>query len=287
MFLLVSPLLDEVFEVLDVADVLDLLALHESGAVDGFAVGLLDQVDSRILRNLDGAQKTGLLRHLADNPQGVQLVNELGAGQTKELFSLAVSNTDNVQLRGNLFTVYGQGVPAAEIDSYLTSLSRARQLDNINNRPGLVNDISGSGITPEKFQGQRGEAASAIRYADDGGEVTVEPGQGNYDIAVSRGSTTEYIEVKTRTTGDIDFLYARGKISDMNRKFDKALSDPGVNPSSNDVVLEIRAKSTSSSLDEIRGNIQDALGDSQRVKIDKIRVIMDDGRMDEIIVADI
>jgi hypothetical protein len=72
----------------------------------------------------------------------------------------------------------------------------------------------------------------------------------------------------------------------MNDKFDNARSDPGVNPSTNNVVLEIRATSSSSPIDEIRGNIQKAYKVRQRVETDKVRIVKNDRIIDEVILTD-
>ncbi|MWV40752.1 VWA domain-containing protein [Natrialba sp. INN-245] len=49
------------------------------------AVNTLDEVDTRILRELDETQRTELLRQLADHPSSVQLVNDLGPDATQRL----------------------------------------------------------------------------------------------------------------------------------------------------------------------------------------------------------
>jgi hypothetical protein len=159
------------------------------------AVKRLDQVDSPILRNLDGAQKTELLRHLADNPNGAQLVNSLGPKRTNQLFALSVRRTDNVQLRGNLFRLHSQGVSTTKISRFVNNV------DELTGEGGLDNLVRTvvNNANKANFKGAEFEARLAAAFKRSDGysiknlanEVKTNKGSTEIDIQLRSGSTIE------------------------------------------------------------------------------------------------
>ncbi|WP_175480119.1 outer membrane protein assembly factor BamB family protein [Natrinema salaciae] len=142
-------------------------------------VKTLDEVDTAVLRSLDETQRTELLQHIADHPNGARLVDDLGPQRTDELFSLSVRQTDNVQLRENLFRLHRQGVPSDEIDRF------ARNVDKLEGTSGLHRSIETTvnGGNPSNFRGDLFETEVAVRKGSDnvkemgksipGGEVDI------------------------------------------------------------------------------------------------------------------
>ena len=80
-----------------------------------------------------------------------------------------------------------------EAGRYAKRIDQAADYENIDNLEDILDDT-----TPrtDAVAGESGEAASAIRYADDGADVEIESGRNDdYDMSVKQGGQTEYVEV--------------------------------------------------------------------------------------------
>ena len=93
---------------------------------------------------------------------------------------------------------------------------------------------------------------SAIHYADDGATVRVEPGRGDYDLAVTRDGRTEFVEVKTPNPDtQLSSRYWDRQMSEMNKKFDNA-----DNVIREDAVLEVHTTKRASELETAVGELE-------------------------------
>ncbi|USZ71096.1 hypothetical protein [Natronosalvus halobius] len=204
-----------------------------------------EAVDQRTLNRLDSSQRTELLHHLADAPNGHRVINDLGLHRTEQLFRLSYDGVDTVQFRANILQ-HGDAISQPRLNQYIDDATTARSHATIRNPEGPVVEAAREGIAPSQIRGQAGEAKSAVRYADEGADVTVEPGKGDYDLAVIRDGRTEYVEVKTPAVGtSINRNYWLRQTESMNKKFDNT-----DDLARKDAVLEVQTTRGISQLDD-------------------------------------
>lgn len=132
------------------------------------ALKKLDAVDTRVLRQLDDAQRTELLQHLTKHPNGVRLVDDLGPQRVDDLFSLSVRRTDTAQLRENLFRLHRGGVTSNEIDAFV------RNVDELQGTTGLhrtLDDVTKNSANRGNFRGATGEVEHAARLKRNGNDI--------------------------------------------------------------------------------------------------------------------
>jgi len=127
--------------------------------------------------------------------------------------------------------------------------------------------------------GQSGEARSAVRYAEEGATVDVEPGDGEFDLRI-RNDGTEYIEVKSRR-GIPDFQWTDDKIGEINDKLERVANDPDIDATSENTIMEIQTTIESNRLEEARSEIISAV-ETRRIgggdiNFDQIRLELADG----------
>ncbi|WP_254762405.1 hypothetical protein [Natrinema marinum] len=156
----------------------------------------LDDVDTAVLKKLDGAQRTELLRHLGRYQNGVRLVDDLGPQRTDEFFSLSVRQTDNAQLRENLFRLHGQGVSSAKIDRFVQN---ADELQGTTGLSDVVESIVRGG-GKKNFRGAAAEAdvAATIKRSNTrqivqlSRDISVDGvGSSELDLVLRDGTTIE------------------------------------------------------------------------------------------------
>jgi|GEM_PF-3443975 len=156
---------------------------------------------------------------------------------------------------------------------HIDYVTDAKKKDNIQNPEQLMDEVADN---PRQISGQNGEAASAFRYADDGSEVELEPGNGDYDLAVDDGYTSKtYVEVKTRAGGnDIDADWVDSKLGSVNNKFDNADSKVSEDQS----VLELRTQAPKSELDSAETAVNHAIDSyGGTIHAKEIRIVANDG----------
>jgi len=168
-----------------------------------------------------------------------------------------------------------EDVDGAEAGRYAERVDSAATRDNIDDVHEILDETT---QRTGAVAGESGEAASAIRYADDGAEVEMEPGQTDaYDMSVEAGGTTEYVEVKTRADNDVDYNYINTQISEMDKKHNNALDDPELDVSENAQVLEIRTRAPSDELSSAQTASEDVLDDRVDAQVDEIRLVAENG----------
>jgi len=224
------------------------------------------------------------MRLLADSGEnGVRLTRNMDPDAQKTFFDLGRNDRidgfdDYDEWRSAVANA--EDVDAAEAGRYAQRIDRAAKRDNIADVDEILDDTTPS---TDAVTGESGEAASAVRYADEGSkiEVEMEPGNNNYyDMSVTGNGRSEYVEVKTRANGDVNERYISEKIGDMNSKHNDALDDDGLNVEENSQVLEIRTRSESDELSSIRDDAKRALKIKDRegdVHVDEIRLVADNG----------
>ncbi|AXR83280.1 hypothetical protein [Natrarchaeobaculum sulfurireducens] len=246
------------------------------------AVNRVSQVDSAVLNRLNGEQRTELVRHLGEAPNGHRVLNDLGPERTNQLFDLSFTRADAEQFRANIIR-HGDTIGDQRLGQYIDDVTAARSSDSIQNSERLVTEAADEGIPASQIRGQAGEARSAVQYADTGADVIVEPGRTEaYDLAVTRSGRTEYVEVKTRApTSNVDERWVSTKIDEMNNKYNNARADPDIDVTNNERVLEIRTSSDTSNLELARSETESALTTRQMTgsstEIDEIRLVSSDG----------
>lgn len=125
------------------------------------AIRQFEDIDESIRRNLDSDQQTQLLRQFTETSDGHQLVNSLGADGTEDLLSLSVRQTDNTQLRQNLFRLHDDGVSADEIEQFVSNV------DELEGTPGIHDTVKSTASYGGKsnFRGDAFETTVAARVS--------------------------------------------------------------------------------------------------------------------------
>jgi hypothetical protein len=227
----------------------------------------------------DADRRRELKQLFADSGEdGIRITRNMGPDAQETFFDLGTTDRiegfdDFDEWRSALANA--EDVDAAEAARYAERVDHAANRDNIEGVDDILDDTTPSTI---QVAGESGEAASAIRYADDGAEVEIEPGQTDaYDMSVEEGSATEYVEVKTRTQDDIDYQYINTQISEMNQKHTDAVDDPDLDVSENPQVLEIRTRAPSDELSSAETTVESVLRDRVEVQADEIRLVAQNG----------
>ena len=96
-------------------------------------------------------------------------------------------------------------------------------------------------------------------------------------MSIKQGGQTEYVEMKTRTENDVDYMYINTQVSDMNKKYKNALDDPDVDVSENPQVLEIRTRAESDELSSAQSAAETVLNDRTEAQVDEIRLVAENG----------
>ncbi|WP_188854277.1 hypothetical protein, partial [Haloarcula argentinensis] len=157
----------------------------------------------------DADRRRTLKQLFADSGEdGIRLTRHMDSNVQKTFFDLGRDNRidgfdDFDQWRSAIANA--ENVDAAEAGQYTKRVDRTAGREDIEDVGEILDDT-----VPETdaVTGESGEAASAVRYADDGAEVEMEPGQNDdYDMAVTEGEETEYVEVKTRAEDDVNYKY--------------------------------------------------------------------------------
>ncbi|WP_079980787.1 VWA domain-containing protein [Haloarcula sp. CBA1128] len=227
----------------------------------------------------DATRREAVKRLLADSGEdGVRLTRNIDSDAQEIFFDLGRNDRidgfdDFDEWRSAIANA--EDVDAAEAGRYAERVDSAATRDNIDDVHEILDET-----TPrtDAVAGESGEAASAIRYADDGAEVEMEPGQTDaYDMSVEEGGTTEYVEVKTRADNDVDYNYINTQISEMNKKHNNALDDPELDVSENAQVLEIRTRAPSDELSSAQTAAENVLDDRVDAQVDEIRLVAENG----------
>lgn len=260
-------------------------------AADGDAIDSYRQIDRAVQKidELDDPAQSRAKRlvDLADD-DGIRLVDDLDT-DALESFTRMESNPGFEDVSEYEFDLWranvalGSGnLDASVVNRYVNNMDEAGRSSRISNEWGLGSEVVDSA---GKRKGKRGEAASAVRYADDGAEVTVEPGNGDYDLEVVQGGQTEYVEVKTRgLTKEIDTKWAGDQFREMNKKYENAKNDPDVDLTTSGQVLELRTNEDPSRLSKVVDEVQIAVDTPGGERnFNKIRIVMGDGHTTETI----
>ena len=250
-------------------------------AADGDTIDSYDQLDRAIrdIEDLSGPRQRRAKELVANTEgEGIRLVDEMDSDTQETFFNLGqndrINRFDDFD-RWRSAVANAEDVDTTEAGRYAERIDQAADYENIDNLEGILDDT-----TPrtDAVAGESGEAASAIRYADDGADVEIEPGRnGDYDMSIKQGGQTEYVEVKTRTEKDVDYMYVNTQISEMNRKYENALDDPNVDVSENPQVLEIRTRAESDELSSAQSAAETVLDDRTEVQVDEIRLVAENG----------
>ncbi|WP_256532927.1 hypothetical protein [Halovivax cerinus] len=231
-------------------------------AADGDAISSYNQIDRAVKKidELEGQPKLRAQRLVrSTRGHGIRLVDDLD----DEAFEAFVrmdhqpgfkGSPDFDQWRKNL-ALGESGLDSWGVSGYLTNVHKAANHPRITKPDGLVTDITGDGADAAQIRGQIGEARSAVRYADDGAEVAVEPGNGGYDLGITRNGQTEYVDVKT-AGGETPLGggFWRRQVDSMNDKFENA-----DDVAREDAVLEVQTKKGASELDDAVSELNTAL----------------------------
>lgn len=247
----------------------------DSDALDSYA-----QLDRAIktIDDLDGTAKIRAKQLIRDaDGAGTKLIDDLGDGALDDLLDTeSAPGFDDFsrwdKWRNSLATA-NEEIDITEIERYIDDVRMAGDLDNVENAKGLVRELTDSS---DQFLGQSGEAASTVRYADEGADVAVEPGDGEFDLAVTDQDGTEFVEVKT-TRAEIDFRDVNERIVEVNKKVDDAMSNPDIEVSQDNAVLEIQIRDADMSTDNIDDAIQSAIdtrqANAEAIRMNEIRVL--------------
>jgi len=169
------------------------------------------------IRDLDDAQQRRAYKLVGQTgDDGVELIDGMNTQNRETFFSLGTRDRfgefDDFDT-WRTAVANAEDVDAAKASRYAARVDRAADRDNIEDVDKILDDTIPS---TDDVAGESGEAASAIRYADDGADVTIEPGSSDidyYDMAITRGEQTEYVEVKTRASGDVTERYISERIT--------------------------------------------------------------------------
>jgi hypothetical protein len=242
------------------------------------------------LAKLDGDNLIRAQKLIGDtDAEGLRILNQLDHNSLVKLFNIdgksGYQKFDNWRAwRANLIRgSQGDKIDKSLLERYIDDVHSAGDSPRVKNEEALVKELSDSDGTVSNaesaLRGQAGEARSTVRYARDGYDVELEPGKGNYDLALDSGDTVRYIEVKSPKKAP-DFNWADDKISNMNNKLDKADVDLSPSPTPDNTVLEIRSLAGSSKLQSAIDDIESAIATRQiggDVNFDEVRLIMRDG----------
>ena len=174
---------------------------------------------------------------------------------------------------------------ADEIELYISNVYAAFRSDSIENSEGLANEVADNA---NQFLGSSGEAERAIDYANDGWQVTIEPGDEVFDLKISKDGQEQFVEVKTREVSkSIDYQWVTTKIGSVNGKFEDVKQDEDRNISEEDILLDLKIKNPSVSMAEAEQAVQTGLdtygGD---INAAEIRIILSDGTTKTVDVGD-
>ncbi|WP_155119977.1 hypothetical protein [Haloarcula rubripromontorii] len=232
--------------------------------------------------NVGDATRRGAVKRLfADSGEnGIRLTRNMDPDAQKTFFDLGrkdrIDGFDEYD-EWRSAVANAEDVDAEEAGRYAQRVDSAAKRDKIEDVDEILDDT-----TPrtDAVAGESGEAASAVRYADEGDEIEVEmePGETDaYDMSVKGNDRSEYVEVKTRSGGDVDYAYISEQVSEMNKKHDNALKDSKLDVSENSQVLEIRTRSGADELSSAQNAAETVLDDRVRAQLDEIRLVAENG----------
>lgn len=235
---------------------------------------------STVLKHVESVNpgtRRGNLKRLFANAgaDGIRLVREMDADTQRKFFDVG----ENGRFSGfHRFDDWRSSVAKADVDTsegqtYINRIDRAAGHSNIDGADELVREVADN---PNQVVGQNGEAGSALRYADDGHDVEVEPGDGGYDLAVTRDQQTEFVEVKTRDGNGVSDTWVDNQISSINKKYRNA-QDSDTDISKQDSVLELRTNGDASDLESAKEIVESVVSRRQRVQAGEIRIVSKSG----------
>lgn len=271
------------------SETVDLSARLESGARAARALRARAEIDDGVFERLTAVQRAELLEIVSKYSGAKGVVRTLGASRTETLFDMEFQRVNTAQFRENIFE-YGSKLGSERLRQYLDDIESARETNGItdpdgNSPRGLYDEAADEGIRGSQLTGQYGEARSALEYAEGGTKVTVEPGDGIYDLGSGKGNS-QLVEVKTREADkDMDYPWVRDKIGEMNENHENAL-DGDLDLDESTRVLELRTSAESTGMDGLRSVVQTAIRDSANKKFDTVRIKTDDGSANTIEVND-
>ncbi|MEF8976507.1 MAG: VWA domain-containing protein [Halapricum sp.] len=243
-------------------------------AADSDAIDSYQQLHRGVTRidELDGAAKTRAKHFVRDaDGAGVRLLVELDDDALATFFRMEQKsgfdgNIDFRQWRENVARG-STDIDPSWTNEYINDVEKATGHANIKNADGLVTELSGNNANPSQVLGQAGEARSAIRYAEFGYDVTVEPGAGDYDLAVKLSGQTEYIDVKTTQKGTLDKNYWDRQTDSMNKKYRNA-----DNVAKENAVLEVQTTKGPSELDIAKTKLEERLTTRVNTYFGEVRI---------------
>lgn len=241
------------------------------------------QVDRAVARidELSRAHKVRAKRLVADEKgNAIRLIDDLDDANLDRMLQMDDAAgysgfSDWLAWRQNLARDTARANPE-DVNQYVRDVHRAGQSDVISNEEGLVRKLANDDT---EFTGQRGEASSTIRYADevDGvSDVTVEPGNDQYDLVVTRNGRKEFVEVKTRVAGEeIGFLWASEKLDDVSDKLSRGKDDPDIDVSKGNSYMDVQSSLSDSELGPAQKSIERAIATRKshsEVPVDEVRL---------------
>jgi hypothetical protein len=141
-----------------------------------------------------------------------------------------------------------------------------------------------------QLSGHWGEARSSLRYANNGEDVEIDPGNGEYDLQLGdENQNPEFVEVKTRR-GIPDSEWVDNQISAMNQKLENTDADEtSVDATTENTALEMQTMEYHQ-LDEARDEILTAINTRQNtggdMNFNEIQLTLADGTTDSIVIPD-
>ncbi len=243
----------------------------------------LKKLDSSTQQRLKKLRDENKLTDADIEQLGTLIDDGLGARQAGQLLEFSFESAD--QFRTAIIR-HGEQVDSDRLNRYISDLDAAQSHENIENIKGLTQEAANTRSAEARgdITGQYGETKQALKYAEEGKRVEVEPGDGALDLKVTDGSSKELVEVKTRVKGkDTDYQYISGKLTAVERKVNNAKANPDVDVSDSDVVLEINTGTKGSDLESTKSAARQAVEDSTGdLAVDKIRLVADDGSVETI-----
>jgi hypothetical protein len=169
-------------------------------------------------------------------------------------------------------------IDEADLNEYIELTKEVSSRENIENTRAIL-DIDGS---KSGLVCVLGETRSAVRYADEGYDVELEPGGGEFDLKIADDADQEFVEVKAPPK-DQDSQWVRTKMSEVDNSRDgklKRAKENGLDVSAENAVLEIHANDAQP-VSEWNDAIQTAIDTREIAGIDsgisEIRLISPDG----------